>query len=646
VVRFDDEPVDPEVLRRMADTLRHRGPDDSGVWTAGAIGLASRRLAIQDLSPRGHMPMATPDGRYHIVFNGEIYNFLQLRAELERAGCHFRSGSDTEVILQGHAREGEAFVERLRGMFAFAIWDARERSLLVVRDRIGVKPLYYAADGARFAFASEPKALLQDPGLPAAVDPEAVHHYLTYGYVPSPFSAFAGVRKLPPAHLLRVAQGRVTVSRYWSLRYEPKRQQPEAALAEELRALLAESTRLRLISDVPVGALLSGGVDSSAVVAFMREAHTGPVKTFSIGFDEAAWDEREHALAVARHLGTDHEARVVRPDAAALLPTLAWHYDEPFADSSAIPTFAVCALARTRVTVALSGDGGDEAFIGYDRYLATRLGALIDLVPRPLRALGSRVANRLAPADSKATTYRIRRLLERLGHDRERRYALWTTYFDDEAKRALYTREFAARTQGGSSLALIEAALAGSDGRSFLERAVHSDVQMYLPDDLLVKIDVASMAHSLEVRSPLLDHRVAEFAASLPVHLKLRGLTRKHLLKAVARPMLPAGVLDRRKMGFAVPLDRWFREDLREMAYDVLLGTRASQRGYFDPALVRRYLDEHVAGVRHHHARLWSLLMLEWWHRTWIDQRAPSAPPERFPGDVREAPPRPAAARP
>jgi len=627
ILRLDGAPVDESVLCRMAETLRHRGPDDHGTLVDGPVGLASRRLAIQDLSPRGHMPMSSEDGRHHIVFNGEIYNFQELRRELERAGSRFRSGSDTEVVLEGYAQLGEAILGRLRGMFAFAIWDARDRTLLLARDRLGKKPLYYAADDRRVAFASEPKALLQDPSLRASPNPIAIHHYLTWGYVPSPWCAFDGVRKLPPAHLLTVHAARLESRRYWDLHYRPKRGGAEADLVGELRNTLQEATALRLISDVPVGALLSGGVDSSLVVALIRRVHTGAVRTFSIGFDDAAFDERDHAAAVARHLETEHHALVVRPDAVAMVPRLAWHYDEPFADSSAIPSFALAALARSRVTVALGGDGGDESFLGYDRYLAARAGGMVDAVPQTLRALISRGAPLLPKGGPKTRRHRIRRLVESLGRNAEQRYAQWMMYFDDAAKRTLYA-DGLAPVAATPSEALLAAAFAASDADTFVEASAHTDVQTYLPDDLLVKMDIASMAHSLEVRSPLLDHHVVEFAASLPARLKLRGLTQKYLLKEVARPWLPAGILDRRKMGFGVPLHRWFREDLREMAYDVLLDRRARERGYFQPRAVRRLLDEHSAGTALHHHRLWNLLMLEWWHRTWIDQPPPVAPPE------------------
>lgn len=622
-------PVDRDLLRRMADTIRHRGPDDGGVWTEGSVGFASRRLAIQDLSPNGHMPMSTADGRLHITFNGEIYNFLELRSELERGGARFRSGTDTEVILHLYAKEGVSSIRRLRGMFAFGLWDSQERTLVLARDRLGKKPLFFSADDRQLVFGSEPKALLQDPLVRADVEHVAIHHYLSYGYVPSPWCAFKGIRKLPPAHVLIMRDAHLTLERYWSLHYQPKRQESERALRDELQALLEDATRLRLISDVPVGALLSGGVDSSAVVALARRVSSGRIRTFAIGFDQPDYDESEHARRVAIHLGTDHQTLIVKPDAVAMLPQLVWHYNEPFADSSAIPTFAVTALARQSVTVALTGDGGDESFIGYERYLAARAGVALDHVPLSLRRMAATAGTYLPVGKPKSHMARLRRLLTSLDMAPRERYASWMLYFDDSMKQQLYTADFREMV-GGSSFSVLDAAYSQSDAIDFIESTVHSDVQTYLPDDLLVKIDIASMAHSLEVRSPLLDHHVVEFAARLPIGMKLRGLTQKYLLKSIADPWLPRGLFDRPKMGFAVPLDNWFRHELREMAYDLLLSRRAANRGYFNQAVVRRYLDDHVAGRAHHHHRLWNLLILESWHRMWLDESAPSEAPAHW----------------
>ncbi|HEX2501955.1 MAG TPA: asparagine synthase (glutamine-hydrolyzing) [Methylomirabilota bacterium] len=618
--------IAPGLIRRMTAAIRHRGPDDEGVWVDGSVGLGNRRLAIIDLSPRARQPMTNEDGTLHVTFNGEIYNFQALRPALERGGHTFRSEGDTETILHLYEEEGINCLRHLRGMFAFGLWDARRRTLLLARDRLGKKPLFYHHGPDGLVFASEPKAILQDPTVPAEPDVDALHHFLTYGYVPNPRSAFLGIRKLPPAHYALVRDGRVTVERYWSLAYSPKRTEPEPALAEELMSLLHEAVRLRLVSDVPIGVLLSGGLDSSAIVALMRQAIPGRVRTFSIGFDEPAYDELAHARRVARHFETEHRELVVKPDAVSLLPRLAWHFDEPFGDSSALPTFLICEMARESVTVALNGDGGDESFLGYDRYRAVVLGDWYDRIPAPVRGVALRAALALPHGTPKSRVYGIRRLAEALGLPPTPRYARWLTVFDDARKRTLYTADFGARVAGIDTLDVLADAFRASAGLTDLEAAAHADLQHYLPDDLLVKMDIASMAHSLEVRSPFLDHRVVEFAAALPANLKLRGLTQKYLLKRVMRDVLPRATLRRPKMGFGVPIDHWFRHELREVAHDLLLDARARQRGYFRPEEVARYLDEHARGEAHHHNRLWALLMLELWHRTFIDRPGADRP--------------------
>ncbi|MBY0279291.1 asparagine synthase (glutamine-hydrolyzing) [Candidatus Binatia bacterium] len=631
--------VDPAAILRMTDTIRHRGPDDGGVWTDGSVGLGSRRLAVIDLSPRGHMPMTNEDGSLHVVFNGEIYNFHELRDELRAKGHVFRSDSDTEAILHLWEEYGERLVERLRGMFAFALWDASTRTLFAARDRLGKKPLYYVHDAHGFVFGSEPKALLQAPGVEAGVDLLSIHHYLTWGYVPSPFSAFRGMRKLPPAHSLTVRGGRLDVRRYWTLRYGPKHTASEDRLAEELQSLLEESVRLRLISDVPLGALLSGGVDSSAIVATMRRLTSGPVRTFSIGFDQPAYDELAYARLVAQHFGTEHHELVVKPDAAAILPKLVWYYNEPYADSSALPAFQLCAMARRSVTVALAGDGGDELFAGYDRHAATAVAARFDVVPAPLRAALARGVGALGTVGApKTLVYRLARFVEGLPLDPVARYARWLAVFDNSLKLGLYTADFAAQVASHDSLELLADLYRRSDAEDFVEATLDADLQMYLPDDLLVKMDIASMACSLEVRSPLLDHHLVEFAARLPRRMKLRGLVQKHLLKRVMHDVLPEPILARRKMGFGVPIDNWLRGELRETAYDVLLDRRAIARGYFRADALRRLLDEHASGAAFHHHRLWALLMLELWHRTFIDDACPLQAPSA--DDVRTGLPR------
>ena len=613
--------VEPQLVARMTAALRHRGADDQGVWTAAGIGLGSRRLAVIDLSDRGHQPLSNEDGGIRVVFNGEIYNFRELRHELEMRGHRFRSASDTEVIVHLYEEEGPEFVRRLDGMFAFALWDARTRALMLARDRLGQKPLFYWQRGDTVVFGSEPKALFQDSTVPVEVDQEAIHHYLTYGYVPAPRSAFKHIRKLAPAHYMIVRDGKVRLSRYWSLDYEPKRQASDEDLEAELDELLDRAVARRLVADVPLGVLLSGGLDSSAVVALMRRLGAGEIKTFAIGFDHPQYDELPYARTVAATFDTKHHEFVVRPDVADLLPRLVYHYNEPFADSSALPTWVLTEMAGRSITVALSGDGGDEAFLGYDRYAGAVVAGQLDRLPEGLRRGIAKAAGWLPNTSAKAVVTRLRRFADGLDVEPYKRYGRWISMLLAEHKQQLYTPEFSAAWGGFDSLDLLEEWCCGSGALATVERLADADVGMYLPDDLLVKMDIASMANSLEVRSPLLDHHIVEFAASLPVSLKLRRGTSKYLLRRVMKSHLPHAILKRRKMGFGVPIDHWLRGDLRELAYDVLLSRAATERGYFDFTTVRRYLDEHASGRAQHHMRIWGLLMLELWHQTFIDRR-------------------------
>ncbi len=622
-------PIDADLLRRMSAVLRHRGPDDEGVWTAPGVGLAHRRLSIIDLSPRGHQPLANEDGTVRIVFNGEIYGFAALRERLMAAGHTFHSESDTEVLVHLWEDEGPGMVTHLTGMFALALWDARSRTLFAARDRLGKKPFFYRADGRGLAFASEPRALLLDPEVRAEADTDALGDYLTYGYVPGASSAFRGIRKLAPAHTLCLRDGKLAIERYWTIRHQPRARASKADLLAELGTLLEDAVRVRMRSDVPLGALLSGGIDSTLVVALMARAGMGRIQTFSIGFEEAAYDESPHAARVAQHLGTDHHERIVRPDVAAILPRLVWHHGEPFADSSALPTFMLAEMTRQSVTVALGGDGGDESFAGYDRYLMAQVAGWADVLPRSWRAALARAAAALVPrgAVPKSLPYRAGRFLEVLARTPVRRYAAWVAFFDEEAKRELCTPTFLETLGERDALDRLDALVAGSDGTTLVERLQDADALMYLPDDLLVKVDIASMAHSLEVRSPLLDHRVVEFAAALPPALKLGGFTKKVALRRLLRGLVPDSIIDRPKMGFGVPIDRWLRSELRDFAYDTLLSSRALDRGYFRREAMVQMLDRHVSNEKADHFRLWNLLMLELWHGEFIDGPISLEPP-------------------
>ncbi|MBO0738823.1 MAG: asparagine synthase (glutamine-hydrolyzing) [Alphaproteobacteria bacterium] len=612
-------------LWTMIATLRHRGPDDEGVWTDGRAGLAHARLSIIDLSPAAHQPMPSADRTVWISYNGEVYNFREIRSELETLGYRFVSRSDSEVIVNGWHAWGPTIFSRLRGMFALAIWDQRSQRLILARDRLGKKPLYFTTMKNALLFGSEIKALLTWPGVPRIPDLSAIDRYLSLGYVPAPDTAFRGIRKLPAAHYLvaeRCPDGRFAepeLIRYWRLpeQHATAGHWRAADLRHELVARLEEAVRLRMISDVPLGVFLSGGVDSSAVVATMARVGCGSVKTFSIGFSARQYDETRYARMVAERYATDHEEFVIEPDAVSVLPRLVWHYGEPFADPSAVPTYYVSEVARREVTVALNGDGGDECFLGYSRYKAMRYLARLDKLPRWTET-GLERALALAPPNlrERLKISRIRRVLQARRQEPARRYSLTLASFTEGEQQECYggaMREQPARSALGLFAPYFE------EADSFVDAANRADIHTYLPDDLMVKVDAASMAHGLEARSPLLDHVLMEWAATLPVEIKMaRGVT-KALFKSAMEPYLPAQLLYRKKMGFSCPVDQWFREELKELAHDTLLSQRARERGLFRPGFVCDLLDEHCSGTRDHQTSLWRLLMLELWFQMWID---------------------------
>jgi asparagine synthase (glutamine-hydrolysing) len=597
----------------MCRVIRHRGPDDEGLWVEDGVALGMRRLSIIDLAG-GHQPIANEDGTIRVVFNGEIYNFRALRAELEAAGHRFATSTDTEVIVHGYEQWGVAVVRRLRGMFGVAVWDGRIRQLLLARDRVGIKPLYYSVARGRLRFGSELKSLLADPALPREIDVDALDHYLSFLYTPRDSSIFRDVCKLPPGHLLTWQEGRLHVEAYW----KPSTTEPfsgdERDATEQLKAVLLDAVSSHLVSDVPVGAFLSGGVDSSLVVALMARSSSERVKTFSIGFDEPAFDELEHARRVADHYGTDHHEFIVRPDAVNILDALVSHFDEPFADSSAIPTWYVSEVARRHVTVVLSGDGGDELFGGYDRYLPhPRVVAFDRYAPQGLRRVAA-MAGATLPHGARG-----RNFLRHVARSDRGRYLDAIRYFSTDEKPVLLSAD-------------VRAALGAVDPETRLARhferyaalewpsqMMRFDLETYLPDDVLTKVDRMSMAHSIESRVPLLDNEVIDFASSLPATLKIRNGRRKHVLKEVASSFLPEGMVDRQKQGFGVPLGTWFRGGLRELFADTLLSRVALQRGYFDPGFVRRLVDDHLSGRRDRTLQLWQLVIFERWHRQYVD---------------------------
>jgi asparagine synthase (glutamine-hydrolysing) len=589
-----DGQVERELVDRMCQTMHHRGPDSRGVFADRGVAMGAARLAVIDVDG-GHQPICNEDSSVVAVVNGEIYNYRELRTQLIRAGHTFRTSSDCEVIVHLYEDLGEACVERLRGMFAFALWDGRARSLLLARDRVGKKPLFYAHRGDRLWFASEPRAILASGEVPRDVDYHALDLFLHYQCVPAPRSAFAAIRKLPPAHTCTWADGTLSMRRYWKLSYRDSAPASEAEVCERIRDSVLEATRLRLSSDVPVGALLSGGVDSSSVVAAMARSGGGAVKTFSIGFDVDAFDETSSAREVARLYGAEHHELVLDRQAMQALPQLVWHYGEPFADSSALATFSLAELAGRHVTVALNGDGGDESFAGYQRYLK--------YVSPNGRPAG------VAPHEH----YAIRRA---------------SAYFDDPARVDLYQPDFLASLGSRPWLAVLERPYLASDAEGVVERLLDVDVQTYLPDDLLVKMDVATMAHSLEARSPLLDVEVMELAAGLPAAMKIDAGSTKRIFKRAMREWLPPEILERPKMGFRVPIGEWLADGLRELPAQVLLDSRTLGRGLFRPERLRTIVSQQREGSCDHAYRIWTLLQLELWFRTYVDSERLSGPVE------------------
>jgi asparagine synthase (glutamine-hydrolysing) len=614
-------PISAELLDRMCSVIEHRGPDSRGVYLDGGVGLGIQRLRIIDLET-GDQPIFNEDRSVVVVLNGEIYNYKELRAELVSRGHRFATGSDTEVIVHLYEEHGAACVEHLRGMFAFALWDVEQRRLLLARDRIGKKPLFYAVQGDTLWFGSEAKAILQDPAIDRSINLDAIDSYLHFQYVPHPLSAFAALAKLPPAHVLVWEDARVEISRYWKLSYRDTGVAGTEEEAHELiRDKLLEATRLRLRSDVPLGAFLSGGVDSSAVVAAMAKQSSSPVKTFSIGFDVAAYDETRYAREVATLFGTDHTELRVEPQALEILSRLVWHYGEPFADSSAIPSFYLAELTRRHVTVALNGDGGDESFAGYTRYVGTGIADRLAALPAPLKGAFALATRAVGPNGSESS---FRSRLDRLGRaaalSEPDRYAMWMAYFTERERERMYTPEFRAQLGERTAPQVIRDPWAASDAPDRVDRLLDVDVNTYLPGDLLVKMDIASMAFSLEVRSPLLDHEFMELCAGFPGSWKLRGGTTKNLFKDALRPWLPGPLLDRPKWGFGVPLDSWLRGPLRELPREILLDGASLERGFFRPDYVRGLIDDHVSGARNNANRIWALIQLELWQRTFVDR--------------------------
>jgi asparagine synthase (glutamine-hydrolysing) len=620
-----DEPVMAESIGRMCNTLWHRGPDDEGIYVDGSFGMGMRRLSIIDLST-GRQPISNEAGSIWTVFNGEIYNFLELRPLLQQKGHKFYTNTDTEVIVHLYEEYQEDFAKHLAGMFAIALWDTRQKKLLLVRDRLGIKPLYYSVEPDRLLFGSEIKALLQD-GVSREIDLQALHDYLSFNYVPGPRTIFAHIRKLPPGHLLTCTKGVVNVSAYWELAYPAtspdRKKRTEESYCEELDALLKTTVKQHLISDVPLGVFLSGGVDSSSLVALMREVSSQPIQTFSIGFAEQSYNELAYARVVADAFQTDHHELVVRPQVVDLLPELVRYFDEPFADSTAIPVYCVAKLAREYVKVALSGEGGDEVFAGYETYAAYKIASVYQRLPKLLATtVIPAVIERLPVSHNRVSfDYKAKRFVQGALLPPAEGHYWWKVIFTEEAKAALYA--------GGMNgfadpLRLYRHVYEQCPAPDVLSKIQHIDTKIWLPDSILVKADRMSMANSLEARVPFLDHRVVEFAAALPSHFKLRGLTnKKYILKRTMSRHLPKQVLQGKKRGFNVPIPVWLGRDLRDFVHDVLSPQRIKEAGFFNSKTVYTLMRDHEEMHMDYSRNIWSLLIFTLWYDEYI--RRPQA---------------------
>ncbi len=623
----NSQTVSESNIAKMNKAIAHRGPDDSGVYIASdnKIGLSQQRLSIIDLSPLGHQPMHYEHNnkKYTIVFNGEIYNFQKEREQLKKNGYQFKSKTDTEVIMALYDKYSMEFLEHLRGMFALALYDHQKNQLICVRDRLGKKPFKYYANDNVFMFASELKSILTQPEYKKEIDYTAVHHYLTLQYVPAPLTGFKDIKKLEPAHYLIVDcnNGKIKKERYWQLDYTRKLDLSKKEWEDKILAELEEAVKLRMIADVPLGAFLSGGIDSSAVVALMAKNNSQPIKTFSIGFNESDHDETKYAQMIADKYKTDHTKFIVKPDAMELLPTLVKQYEEPYADSSALPTYYLAKKTREHVTVALNGDGGDENFAGYGRYSIQKFGLWYDKIG-PLHNLLAKPTAKIINSIFKTTiTNHAQTFAETLSLPYTQRYLSYIQYFSAEAKNSLYSEAMQKRMKNIITNNIIVRAFSQAKATNKIDQTVYADIATYLPDDLLVKVDIATMAHGLESRSPFLDHKFMEMTSRIPTNLKLKGLNNKKyiLKKALEKELVPKEILYRKKMGFGVPIEHWFRNEMKDYMYEILLSDRAVNRGIFNKKAVKKLLDTHINTNINHAYRIWALITLEIWFQEFFD---------------------------
>lgn len=620
-----DKPISSDILARMCREIIHRGPDDEGLFVEQGIGLGNRRLSIIDVEG-GHQPLSNESGTVWIAYNGEAYNFPEVRTELQARGHVFRTRTDTETMVHAYEEWGMDFIHKFRGMFAFALWDKKERRLLLVRDRIGIKPLYYTllADGT-LVFGSELKTILVHPGVKREIEPEALDFFLTVEYIPAPYSIFKNIFKLPAGCHLTYTKGRIAIQKYWDIESgEEPREAPRprslASLADELYALLKESVKLRLISDVPLGAFLSGGIDSSTIVGLMKELGASPLRTFSIGFKDASYNELEHARRIARKFDTQHEEFILEPHALELTEKLISHLDEPFGDFSIFPTYLVSKMARAHVKVILSGDGGDEIFAGYEHYQAQKI-SQIPLVSPGAGILGS-ITRKIRPSEKKKGAWnKFRRYAQGFDNDKDLRHMRWMMFLSDRDKESLYSDYLKSRLNGVRSIKE-RAPFAGVFERlgSFdrTTAGLYLDLKTYLVDDIMVKVDRMSMATSLEAREPLLDHKLIEFAFRLPGKLKLHGLTTKWIFKKTVERLLPKENIYRRKEGFSIPIKHWLSVELRDLLEDSLSEKRIAEGGFFQYEAIRKMMDAHIQGKENYSHQLWALLVFEIWRKNYL----------------------------
>lgn len=612
--------IDGNILKSMCNEIEHRGPDDEGIYFDNSIGLGMRRLSIIDLFT-GHQPIHNEDESIWIVFNGEIYNFKELKNELEGEGHRFYTATDTEVILHLYEKMGKECVNKLNGMFAFALWDSNKKRLLLARDRLGIKPLHYSIADNTIVFGSEIKAILKHPQIKREVNLRALHDFLSFEWIPAPATILKGVMKLPPGHFLLLENGKASVEKYWDLNFS-RISKGEEQYEQEIYDNLKKSVQYRMISDVPLGAFLSGGIDSSSIVCIMSELSSQPVKTFTIGFSEESYNEVDFARRIAEQFGTEHHEKIIEPDAYDLIERVVKNLDEPFADVSSLPTYLVSEFARKYVTVVLTGDGGDETFAGYDQYDANRLMNTYNKMPNfMIKEVMPTFTNRLKPSpQKKGFKNKLKRFVEgaalpdKLGHMR------WMIYFTEDEKASLYSRRISDQLRGADSYESIKTYFKNNKGIDRLSRDLYLDTKLYLVDDILTKVDRMSMANSLEARVPLLDHNFVEFVASIPSSLKIQKGTRKYILKRAMRTKLPKIILERGKQGFSIPMKNWLRKELRDLMEDVLSKERLRRENYFDYHYVEKLKKGHLEGKYDHWHKLWALICFEMWHEMYIEK--------------------------